>query len=168
MWPFFRPAQSLAGLRKSGWLASKAKWKPCLLESPHLGGLMLCHKGDRVHKLSHPPTGRRTRVEPVGLRRLLNSCQMMSFLGASWKTQHLQGSSAAFDTPNLSCFHFTDLQPPSGHHEKLTVWPFMGFVSFKPHLNPLRGGCCGYRLLSEKCTSQRGEMLFQRLQGWKR
>lgn len=95
LWPFFRPAQSLAGLRKSGWLASKAKWKPCLLKSPHLGGLMLCHKGDRVHKLSHSPTGRRTRVEPVGLCRLLNSCQRMSFLGASWKTQHLQGSGAA-------------------------------------------------------------------------
>lgn len=44
-------------------------------------------------------------VGPGGLLRLLNSCWRESFPGASWKTQHLPGSSAVF-VPNLSRFHF--------------------------------------------------------------
>lgn len=128
---FLLPSKPLVGLRKSAKsLQSKEEASSPWKRSPWWPN---APQAPPSPKWGTPESGTRGPAEDSDL------CWRMSFPRASWKTQHLWGSSAVADTPNLAVFISWELQRP---YERLTIWHFMGVISFLPHLNSLRSECC--------------------------
>lgn len=80
-------------------------------------------------------------LAPGGLLRTLTSAGGCPSPGLPGKPS-ISGEAVLSLTLQTSLFSFPrELQPHPRPYERLTVWHFMGVISFLPHLNSLRGEC---------------------------
>lgn len=91
-------------------------------------------------KLPHHPSGGHVGVAPGGLLRTLNSAGGCLSLGLPGKPS-ISGEAMLSLTLQTSLFSFPGSSSPV-LVLMITVWHFMGVISFLPHLNSLRGECC--------------------------